>query len=1505
MTSPNCIVTDVMPVGKENGLQILQSIDQGPFELRTTRDALGTTPEGGVLLGPERPHTYEDLSDTEKKRYDANNQRNYARGNGTAVKWGSLNRAWECNAFQGNHGPSVYNCNGVGHIARNYTQPKRPQNSDYFKDKMLLMQAQENGVVLDEEELLFLADECDAFDSDVDDEPTAQSIFMANLSSVGSANPQAGPSNASILSEVYDQKTKTALGANPFYLRQAKKAQLALYDGDELLKPHHVPVIVSTSEEKLELAEATRNKLHVKMNDSIRVEKRVNITPPNFSKENFMATFTHQTQLTPVQVFWSLDLAKRIQKSLVTEVRAMKAVFENLEAEVDQNETDLQSGDIERKNLLITNENLVVELLRTYMADLESENFNMRNKIQNDDHDSMIKHFSKLEVEHFNLQLKYQNLKERFRNKKPVTSSDAPSFDTLFVIGKLNEQIQSRGNMIYELKEKISRLTKKNSDTDHTFELKALVSQNKDLTTKLNALHDLNECFRAQNTKVKQHYKELYDLIKITRAKRDQLRENSKYVTIPDCKPKVLAPDRYPIDVEPISSRLKKNREVHLHYIECLKENVETLHEIVEDANVERPLDTSLALLWPLTRNTPPKVLPTKQWKPIGILLPLGRTCPLVRSTALKSNCLPADPQETIAPVAYNLACTNQPDPNCNWGSNVSKTPFLALFKCSVHLPAEEPILGYLKFSAKGTKREVFGMPIPNELITDDIRGADYYDAYLEKVAKHQRYLAGEEVSDPDSPAPKPAKSTKPKVTKQAKPVAPKAATKKPQPAPTKPKEKKRKQAKETTKATLPAKRAKAGKVVKKRTLKKSQQLVDEFVDEGIPLTKSGFGDLEDDTQRAIEESLKDAHSAPRGPLPPVVFRETDTGKFQPLPEVEGKGKEKVGAEQAAQVLLNLQTPKKNSQAEQYIFQRRTSAPTEPSGHNESSSLYVELGLTESDTESNKEMPPVVKSGDQDEGQAGRDPGIQDKGQAEPNPDDVAESQPLSTPGVHAGPNLEHTDAEATDATSQPQPGQMDEEFTTTAYPNVQENLKLTVDEPVIPEEPASSTGTLSSLQHLAKDFSFGDQFFNDKPSEADNEKTTADTEAESMVSVTIHQDTSAIPPMTSPVIDLVSRPDSPNVHQPLPTTTTATATTTTTIMTTIPLPPQPQQGSSDSILINRLGELEQHITDLVDANQALEERLDKHGSRLYRLENQDIPNQVSKAVDEIVTDAVDWAMQAPLRECFRDLPEADMKEILHNRMWESKSYQTHEDHMTLYEALEKSMARDNSDQLLSDLAEVRKKKKKRQGSLKTPPGSPPHPLPPPPPPASPSGTSGASGASGSSQSPPPPPPSSNNQGGQSTSTAAPSSSKIAALAEYTAWTMTDTRLKSSVSPIHKELHMDDDMTAEEQAYSSRGEDVGRDHIPTINLRYNVSKPLPLGGDPGHVTIQPDFFFNKDLEYLWYGRKIGRPALSISKMKAAYYPDVDLEQMVPDQMWIEEECKYDVAAMYGISHWWF
>ncbi|GKE95508.1 hypothetical protein Tco_1580363, partial [Tanacetum coccineum] len=200
---------------------------------------------------------------------------------------------------------------------------------------------------------------------------------------------------------------------------------------------------------------------------------------------------------------------------------------------------------------------------------------------------------------------------------------------------------------------------------------------------------------------------------------------------------------------------------------------------------------------------------------------------------------------------------------------------------------------------------------------------------------QHQRYIAGEELSDPESPTPKPTKQAKPKATEQS--TVSKSKAKKSKHAPAKPKEKKRKPVLESFEAQPLAKCAKAGKVVK--------QLVDEFVDEGVPAAKPSLEDTKEAIlQKVLEESLTDAYPTQRGPLPPMVFRETDTGKFQPLPEVPGKGKEKVGEEQAAQVLLNLQTPKKKSSAEQYILQRCSHIPTATAGRGDSTS-FVSLNF--------------------------------------------------------------------------------------------------------------------------------------------------------------------------------------------------------------------------------------------------------------------------------------------------------------------------------------------------------------------------------------------------------------------------------------------------------------------------------------------------------------------------------------------------------------------------------
>ncbi|GKF21291.1 hypothetical protein Tco_0069929 [Tanacetum coccineum] len=84
-------------------------------------------------------------------------------------------------------------------------------------------------------------------------------------------------------------------------------------------------------------------------------------------------------------------------------------------------------------------------------------------------------------------------------------------------------------------------------------------------------------------------------------------------------------------------------------------------------------------------------------------------------------------------------------------------------------------------------------------------------------------------------------------------------------------------------------------------------------------------------------------------------------------------------------------------------------------------------------------------------------------------------------------------------------------------------------------------------------------------------------------------------------------------------------------------------------------------------------------------------------------------------------------------------------------------------------------------------------------------------------------------------------------------------------------------------------------------VRIDINRPLPLGGPPGHVIIQTQFFFNKDLDYFRYGSKGCGPALLISKIKDARYHDFGLELLVPEHMWINDVYTYDISASYDSS----
>nr|GEV48575.1 hypothetical protein [Tanacetum cinerariifolium] len=295
-----------------------------------------------------------------------------------------------------------------------------------------------------------------------------------------------------------------------------------------------------------------------------------------------------------------------------------------------------------------------------------------------------------------------------------------------------------------------------------------------------------------------------------------------------------------------------------------------------------------------------------------------------------------------ITPVNNNNPFSSPPIPDAliNFVNNLGLTGKTSGF--------ERPRALVLQILWGIINRAHIDIPIHSSLCRRKKESGTAYSGKEESLSHCDPQVLG---SDPDSPTPKPTKATKkskpstPKAAPVTKLVAAKASKStssqqpKPKPAPAKTQKKKRKLVAKTSNEPSPAKSSKPSKVTKRRKPTSSLSLIDEFVDEGILKREPRFDNEEANMKRAVEESSKSVHDAHR---------------------------EKVSDEQVTLDLLTLQTPKKVSPAEQYIFQRRTATPTEPSSQAESPSIYVELGLIGSDMKSDGEVPPVVKIRAQD-----------------------------------------------------------------------------------------------------------------------------------------------------------------------------------------------------------------------------------------------------------------------------------------------------------------------------------------------------------------------------------------------------------------------------------------------------------------------------------------------------------------------------------------------------------
>ncbi|GKA54771.1 hypothetical protein Tco_0753720 [Tanacetum coccineum] len=314
---------------------------------------------------------------------------------------------------------------GQGHIARNCTQPKRPQNSEYFKDKMLLMQAQENGVILDEEQSLFLAGGLDnAIDEDVmttcSKNLALNWIMLISLSRMLLDHHDEHEEQR--LWSFYDEVNKVAIGyKNPLCLHRARPKDIyslinhytdakdiwdnvkMILEGSQLTKEDRESQLY----DDFEHFHIVKMKAEALKEQNTRPIKALTMYPPNtpatlvprvlptksqvkiniFTLRQLFSEFekTCKKRITPTGItegergfeqtktcylsevipfFKTLqEHFEGIQKALTKEVKEMSDAFDELEAELDQSIVDRKHDAIERKNLLLEHDNIIADCL--------------------------------------------------------------------------------------------------------------------------------------------------------------------------------------------------------------------------------------------------------------------------------------------------------------------------------------------------------------------------------------------------------------------------------------------------------------------------------------------------------------------------------------------------------------------------------------------------------------------------------------------------------------------------------------------------------------------------------------------------------------------------------------------------------------------------------------------------------------------------------------------------------------------------------------------------------------------------------------------------------------------------------------------------------------------------------------------------------------------------------------------------------------------------------------
>ncbi|GKD31493.1 hypothetical protein Tco_1242271 [Tanacetum coccineum] len=364
----------------------------------------------------------------------------------------------------------------------------------------------------------------------------------------------------------YDDTHKQALGyQNPFHLKKAQRMQPTLYDGSIIAKEHAV-IFVIDDEETLILEEESRSKMLDKQNDLISIEKKIKISPNDYSKlnkikEDFAPSelpkiltsdgitvgswgFEHTKEcfVTEIVPFLKVlkDTINEFDETLLDEITNVQTVFNQMEAAVDQYSVDKNAFEIQIKQLSIDNDQLLKQIMSQEIVhiavnyvdsfvvkkscvnecnkclELEIGLLKKKDLIEKDVYDKLLKSYSTLEKHCISLELTTQLNKEVFQKENFHENQNAPTFNQLFKLNELKAQLQEKDTVIKKLKDRIKSLSGKDRLENVKKDIDEIEIINIELEHSVAKLLSESENLRKEREHLKSIYKDQFNSIRKT-----------------------------------------------------------------------------------------------------------------------------------------------------------------------------------------------------------------------------------------------------------------------------------------------------------------------------------------------------------------------------------------------------------------------------------------------------------------------------------------------------------------------------------------------------------------------------------------------------------------------------------------------------------------------------------------------------------------------------------------------------------------------------------------------------------------------------------------------------------------------------------------------------------------------------------------------------------------------------------------------------------------------------